>query len=49
MFEIGVVFRSVGTVFDVCGGAGVYVAVVSDVAAGVYGSYDFAVYSGDGG
>ena len=49
MPSVGTVFRGVGAILDVCGGAGVYVAVVSDVAAGVYGSYDFAVYSGDGG
>ena len=49
MPPVGVVFRGVGTVLDVCGGAGVYVAVVSDVAAGVYDISDFAICGGDGG
>ena len=49
MPAVGAVFWCVGTFLDVCGGANVYMVIVSDVAAGVHGSYDFAIYGGDGG
>ena len=49
MPAVGAVFWGVGAFLDVCGGASVYMVIISDVAAGVYGSCDFAIYGGDGG
>ena len=49
MLTVGAVLWGVGAVLDVYGGAGVYVAVVSDAAAGVSDTSGGTICASDGG